>query len=113
MFSFENSIDPKNPISASDPPPDGWEFIDAHDYSGALFGFPSDCFTKCVEWQKRELLRKKVLTTEGFQYNIEVKIDRTLTEAQKNRLKWLLENAAKEIFCEPVMTGKIIIQEKI
>lgn len=108
MFHFNDSIDPRNPIYISDPPPEGWEYIDTDDYRANLFSFPSDLFVKCQEWQKRELLRKKVLT-KGFQYNIEVKVDRALTEAQKERLKWLLEEAAKEIFCEPVITGRIVI----
>lgn len=107
-FCFKKPVNPEKPLDTSDLPPEGWKFIDSHDYSKALFGYASDDFIKCCEWEKRELLRNKVLM-EGFQYNIELKINRTLTKAQNNRLKWLLENAAKEIFCESVMTGKITI----
>lgn len=56
-FHFREPIDPKNPTDISDPPPNYWEQIDAHDYRKALFGFPDALFVECVEWEKRELER--------------------------------------------------------
>ena len=53
-FIFEKPVNPKNPADISDPPPSSWEDIDTNDYRKALFGFSSETFTECVEWEKRE-----------------------------------------------------------
>jgi hypothetical protein len=57
MFHFDKNIDPPAPITKSDPPPESWELVDAHDYGKALFGFATQLFIDCVEWEKRELNR--------------------------------------------------------
>lgn len=57
-FEFKTPIDPKNPMDSSDPPPKGWDTdIDTRDWRNAFFGFRSDLFTACCEWEKREKKR--------------------------------------------------------
>lgn len=54
-FAFALPVDPHNPLDPSDPPPKGWDtVIDTRDYRKALFGFRSDLFAACCEWEKRE-----------------------------------------------------------
>lgn len=54
-FTFTPPVDPYNPLDPSDPPPEGWDTnIDTRDYRKALFGFRSDLFAACCEWEKRE-----------------------------------------------------------
>ena len=57
MFIFNDLIDPEHPFLEADPPPEGWMEIDTDDYRRALFGFPSNIFEQCVEWQSREISR--------------------------------------------------------
>ena len=56
-FDFKNPVDPKKPLDDNDPPPEGWEFVDAKDYRVALFVFPTGVFKECCEWEERELAR--------------------------------------------------------
>lgn len=57
-FEFDTKIDTSNSKDPSDLPPEGWDTsIDTRNYSAALFGFPSELFTRCCEWEKRELER--------------------------------------------------------
>ncbi len=59
-FIFEEPLDPKNPLDISDLPPEDWSTVDAQDYRKALFGFPSETFTECVEWEKHERETREV-----------------------------------------------------
>lgn len=54
-FVFDATINPEKPLDPDDPPPRGWNTdIDTHDHRTALFGHPSQLFTDCAEWAKRE-----------------------------------------------------------
>jgi hypothetical protein len=56
-FEFKKPVDPKKPQDSDDPPPNGWEYVDAKDHGKALFGFLPRLFTECMEWEERELAR--------------------------------------------------------
>jgi len=60
-YWFEKGVNPKKPLDLSDPPPSGWETVDAHDYRKALFGFAPETLKQCAKWEKRELARRKKL----------------------------------------------------
>lgn len=60
-FHFDTSIDPKKPINQLDSPPKGWEEVDTQDYRKALFGFRTDLFMACLEWEEREIFRFQAL----------------------------------------------------
>ena len=57
-FDFDRRVNPQNSLDSNDLPPIGWDTdIDTNDYRAALYGFPSDLFVRCCEWEKRELVR--------------------------------------------------------
>ena len=57
-FEFTKPVDPANPLDSSDLPPEGWNTgIDTRNYRAALYGFPSELFVACCEWEKREIAR--------------------------------------------------------
>ncbi|MFC1720965.1 hypothetical protein ACFLY0_02120 [Patescibacteria group bacterium] len=66
-FPFNRKIDPENPLDLTDPPPENWDTgIDTRDCRANLHGSPSELFTRCLEWEKREMerLNSKMLSTE-------------------------------------------------
>lgn len=60
-YRFSAGIDPTSPMSKNDPCPAGWDTAieDARDRSAQFWGHVPAHLRPYVEWERRELMRKR------------------------------------------------------
>jgi hypothetical protein len=56
---FEKPADPRRPLDPKDPPPIGWDQMEAKDYRSRLFGSGNSLINSLDGWEKRELARHR------------------------------------------------------